>query len=125
MTQTYGIARPRRAVCGVCGEPTDRPTRMCGDCIDSYEAHAQQDGSIAEVIAWAARRARWYAQRRGAQGRKRVLRDGAAVVLTLAELEHLRDFAHNVDDPEHDAWWEQLDKKLTAALSAARAKPAE
>lgn len=48
-----------------------------------------------------------------------------AVLLDIAELEHLRDFAHNVDDPDHDGWWERLDKKLTAALRKARAGKAE
>ena len=90
---------------------------MCVDCSDSYDKFCRQDGSIAEVIGWAARRARWYEQRR-----KGASRDGISVALTLAEIEHLRDFAHNVDDPDHDAWWAQLDRKLTAALRRARTK---
>lgn len=88
---------------------------MCGDCSSSYEANAHEDGSVIEAIGWAARRSRWYQQRRRPQ-------PGVAVALTLAEIEHLQDFAHNVDDPDHDDWWAQLDKKLTTALRIARAK---
>jgi hypothetical protein len=114
MTRSHGLDRPRRAVCNICGEPTGKPTRMCADCTVSYDKHAHDDGSIIEVIGWAARRARWYEQRRKSRSSNGFIR------LTLAELEHLRDFAHNVDDPDHDAWWEQLDKKLTVALRSAR-----
>jgi hypothetical protein len=85
---------------------------MCKACSESYDAHAHDDGSIIEVISWAARRARWYEQRRKRPGE---------VELSTREIEHLRDFAHNVDDPDNDAWWARLDKKLTAALRKARA----
>jgi predicted amidophosphoribosyltransferase len=54
----------RRAVCSICGEPTTKPTHMCRACGDSYDKHAHDDGSVLEAMLWAARRARWYAERR-------------------------------------------------------------
>jgi hypothetical protein len=62
------MPRPNR--CEVCGEPRERPVRMCRACSRSYEANAHDDGCVLEAILWAARRARWYAERRIARARK-------------------------------------------------------
>ncbi len=61
----HGIRVPRRSVCGICGEKTVKPTQMCRACDDVYERDAHQDGSVLEAMLWAARRSRWYAERRG------------------------------------------------------------
>jgi hypothetical protein len=106
MSRSHGISTPRRSICGICGEPTNKPTRMCADCAASHEKFAMQDGSIMESILWAARRARWYAERRRAKG----------IPLTDWELHHLQDFAHNVDDYDHDKQWAKLDNKLRAEI---------
>lgn len=58
------VPKPSTSTCGICGELTNKPTRMCGDCGKSYERQAREDGSVMEAMLWAARRARWYAQRR-------------------------------------------------------------
>jgi hypothetical protein len=63
---------PRTRTCGICGELTNKPTRMCRDCDVSYERQAQEDGSGMEAMLWAARRARWYAQRRAGRRQVRV-----------------------------------------------------
>jgi hypothetical protein len=59
-----GIAKPRYKVCGICGEGTVNPTRMCRPCSDAYEESGNTDGSVMEAMLWAARRSRWYQQRR-------------------------------------------------------------
>ncbi len=64
------MALPNR--CQICGEPTTRPTRMCAECRAAYDRHAHETGSVMDAILWAAKRARWYAERRTAQNvRKR------------------------------------------------------
>jgi hypothetical protein len=49
--------------CEVCGEPTGEPVEMCPDCERSYH-NARDVGDVFEAILWAARRARWYAERK-------------------------------------------------------------
>lgn len=58
------VDRPRTRTCGICGEKTNKSTRMCADCGTAYEKDAHVDGSVMEAMLWAARRSRWYAQRR-------------------------------------------------------------
>lgn len=59
------MPKPNR--CEVCGEPTEKPVNWCRACRSSYDRAAHQDGSCMEAILWAARRARWYAERRAAR----------------------------------------------------------
>ncbi len=59
-----GIAPPSTRTCGICGKPTSNAIRMCSDCSKSYAKQANEDGSVMEAMLWAARRSRWYAQRR-------------------------------------------------------------
>lgn len=58
---------PKPNQCQVCGEPTAHPVYMCRPCQRSYDSTAHDDGSVMEAILWAARRARWYAQRKTAR----------------------------------------------------------
>ncbi len=46
---TLSIDRPRSSTCGICGEPTNKPTRMCFYCDAAYEKNAHQDGSVMEA----------------------------------------------------------------------------
>jgi len=69
-----GIDRPRTNTCAICGEGTIRPTNMCRDCEKSYDRSAFDDGSVMAAILWAARRSRWYAERRrGARRTRRAI----------------------------------------------------
>lgn len=52
----------KRAACEICGQG-ERYTHMCRPCGDAYERKAHGVGDVIEAIVWAARRARWYAQR--------------------------------------------------------------
>lgn len=59
--------------CEVCGERSDRPVNMCRVCQRSYDNNAHDDGCVMEAILWAARRSRWYAERKsGRLARARV-----------------------------------------------------
>lgn len=53
--------------CGICGEPTGTPVDMCPACARSYHNNAHEDGSVMFALLWAARRARWYAERKAAR----------------------------------------------------------
>jgi hypothetical protein len=53
--------------CQICGEPTDSPVDMCRDCVRAYERQAHDCGEIMFALVWAARRSRWYAERRTAR----------------------------------------------------------
>lgn len=111
--------------CQVCGEPTTQPVDMCTECVSAYERQAHDDGAIMEVIVWAAKRARWYAQRRTATstrnrietGRKRasrgphtkqlaLFRDACrllnAVAGTGLELYVTPGSIHLLDGPSHE-----------------------
>lgn len=75
------MPRPNR--CEVCGEPTERWVPWCKACRESYDRTAHQDGSVMEAIQWAARSARWYAERRAARNaRAAVGRERTRVDLT-------------------------------------------
>ena len=50
--------------CTICGESTPKPTAMCRACEHDYNKNAHNDGSVMEALVWAAKRARWYAERR-------------------------------------------------------------
>lgn len=53
-----------RLICEVCGQPQERRVPMCRACQRSYDKDACNDGCVLEAIVWAARRARWYVERR-------------------------------------------------------------
>ncbi len=57
------MPKPNR--CEVCGEPMSSWVSMCRACRMSYERTS--DGSVTEAILWAAKRARWYAERKAAK----------------------------------------------------------
>lgn len=62
--------------CEICGEPTERPVNMCSACLVDYDRRAHDVGDVMEALRWAARRARWYAERRAARNaRQAVERD--------------------------------------------------
>ena len=46
-----GIDKPKHAICGICGERTLKPIRMCRDCNRAYDSDAQQDGSVMEATS--------------------------------------------------------------------------
>lgn len=87
---------PRPNHCEVCGEPTERWVAWCTACAKSYEKNAHNDGSVMEAIHWAARRARWYAERRAARNaRAAVGRDRIKESITPEPRES-----------NGDQWWE-------------------
>jgi hypothetical protein len=49
--------------CEVCGEPWEHPIDMCGPSLRSYVLNAEDRDDMAKML-WAARRARWYAERK-------------------------------------------------------------
>jgi hypothetical protein len=57
--------------CEVCGEPADRPVDMCAACAESHLKAGLGErplgGYANQAILWAARRARWYAERKAAR----------------------------------------------------------
>lgn len=68
------MPQPNR--CEICGEPTLEPIDMCRACERSYERDAHDVGDVMKALRWAARRARWYAERRAARNaRQAVERD--------------------------------------------------
>lgn len=74
---------PRPKHCEVCGEPAERWIAWCTRCQSSYDRTAHDDGSLMEAIHWAARRARWYAERRAAKNaRAAVGRDRVKASIT-------------------------------------------
>lgn len=74
------MPQPNR--CEICGEPTERPVDMCRSCTIDYELRARDagyslTGDVIAALLWAARRARWYAERRAAKNaRAAVEREG-------------------------------------------------
>ena len=64
-----GLQISTKKICHICGELTDKPVKICGECRDVYERDAHQDGSMLEAMLWAARRSRWYAERRRRRSR--------------------------------------------------------
>lgn len=77
------MSQPNR--CEICGEPTERPVEMCSACIRSYASSGEHPPNpfngksigLREALLWAARRARWYAERRAAKNaRAAVEREG-------------------------------------------------
>lgn len=58
------MPQPNR--CEICGEPTTQWIDMCPDCHRSWCLHAE-DTDRMTMMLWAARRARWYAERRAAR----------------------------------------------------------
>ena len=73
------MPQPNR--CEICGEPTPEPTDMCRACgrsLDTFHDADQKSGRSSGMTfaIWAARRARWYAERRAAKNaRQAVKRD--------------------------------------------------
>lgn len=59
------MPQPNR--CEICGEPTAAPIDMCKECVISYGGGRPDTGRIMQALVWAARRARWYAERRAAR----------------------------------------------------------
>ena len=73
------MPQPNR--CEICGEPTERPVDMCRECVISHVKAGLGEppmGGYGRALAvWAARRARWYAERRAAKNaRAAAERDG-------------------------------------------------
>lgn len=56
--------------CQICGEPFHRPIDMCLSCHRAYNRQAHDDGSVMFALVWAARRARWYAERKAGRLRR-------------------------------------------------------
>lgn len=72
------MPQPNR--CEICGEPTPEPIDMCRACGRSLDAfhdgHTDPRPGLMATAVWAARRARWYAERRAARNaRQAVERD--------------------------------------------------
>jgi hypothetical protein len=60
----------RSRKCEICKLSLAGNGRMCGACSDNYERISHDDGSVLEAIIWAARRARWFAQRSPSRRRR-------------------------------------------------------
>lgn len=61
-----GLSSPPngRAPCVVCDRRPREGSLFCQPCGRSYDADLRKDVSIAAAVAWAARRARYFARRR-------------------------------------------------------------
>lgn len=59
------MPQPNR--CQICGEPHHRPIDMCRACSRAYDRDAHEDSTVMFALLWAARRARWYAERKAAR----------------------------------------------------------
>lgn len=102
--------------CEVCGEPTDKPVRWCISCSANYDRTAHEDGSVMEAILWAARRARWYAERRAARNAREAVAREARLLRNTTQSEHIRLLLRLVDST-----LENLDNdRLGRALERAR-----
>jgi hypothetical protein len=58
------MPQPNR--CEICGEPQAEPIDMCRACLRSYWTIAESREPMAGLL-WAAKRARWYAERKSAR----------------------------------------------------------